>query len=223
MSWIVYLLIFNTDTTIAHHRLPPRHSLDCHFQLWCDRLNHDSRCCCGSTWAAAYYPVTRPFPLFSWHDPIEFPRHDSRFRLKEGEKLFSAEFVTFFVLSTTTSRQRPWKVFMSFFLSFSLTSRSWRFDIGDSVLVSETLCTWAAHNPLVIQVELVAAQHDIGCLTVRMNFQLLHPALNFEKRSLVGDVEHQEEAHCIAKERCRERAKSFLTCLKEKKFSHQIK
>lgn len=149
-------------------------------------------------------------PLSSSLDPIAFPRHDSRSRLKEGEictiYLLKNERHTTARATVTTSLKN-----LENLCVFLLTCCGWCFNIRDSVLISETLCTWTVHHPHMIHVELVAAQNNIGCLAVCMNFQLLHPALDFEKRALIGDVKHEEKSHRITKEWCCEGAKSLLT------------
>lgn len=77
------------------------------------------------------------------------------------------------------------------------------------VLMGFLSCALFRNDAILVQVRLVAAQDYVGLIAVRVCAQLLEPAAYVEKRLLVCDIEQQDEAHSVAKERRCQTSKPF--------------
>ena len=71
------------------------------------------------------------------------------------------------------------------------------------MLLSQLSRLCLADDPLVCQIDLVAAEYDVGSLTICVRLQLRQPVANVDERTLVGDVEQKEETHRVTEESSR--------------------
>ena len=74
------------------------------------------------------------------------------------------------------------------------------------VFVGDLPGTLLADLPLLLEVGLVAAQHDVGLLAVRVGLQLRQPVARVHERLLARHVEQQQEAHRVTEKRRRQAA-----------------
>lgn len=86
------------------------------------------------------------------------------------------------------------------------------FDVGQRILIGQFFCARLRHHSSVLSVCLVADEYDIGIFTVGMALQLREPVAHVEKRLLGRQIEHENEAHRVAKEGGRQTSKALLPC-----------
>ena len=84
------------------------------------------------------------------------------------------------------------------------------------MFLSKIFSSSEINNPLLFQVSFVANQNDVRILTVGVGLQLAYPVAHVQKRQFTSQVEHQNEAHGIAKKRSGQTTEAFLAgCVPE--------